>query len=101
MAIFLTPKLAINICNRIITGSFSILWRPVDIIPISKGSPPPKFCVDYRLISQIPIFKIFEKFICRRLYNFVNSMKVLLNTRFGFRKDIETTDVLLLLTHDL
>ena len=37
----------------------------------------------------------------QRLYKFVDSIKVLPNTQFGFRKGLSTTDALLLLIHDL
>ena len=35
------------------------------------------------------------------VYKFVDSIKVLANTQFGFRKGLGTTDAILLLTHDL
>ena len=36
-----------------------------------------------------------------RFYKFVDSIKVLPNTQFDFRKGLGTTDTLFLLTHDL
>ena len=43
----------------------------------------------------------YGKQISRRLYQFVDSINVLPNTQFGFRKGLGITDALLLLTHDL
>ena len=54
-----------------------------------KGSSPSQFPSDYRLISITPIIsKIYEKLISRRLFKFVDSIKVFLNTQFSFSKGL-------------
>ena len=102
MAVILAPKLAKIFHGLIATGNFLALGRTANITPIPKGTSPSQFPLDYRPISITPIIsKVYEKLISRRLYKFVDSIKVLPNTQFGFRKGLGTTDALLLLTHDL
>ena len=73
-----------------------------NITPIPKVTSPSQFPLDYRPISITPIIsKFYEKLILRWLYKFVDFIKDLPNTQFGFRKGLGTTDALLLLTHDL
>ena len=102
MAVILALKLAKICCDLIAVCSFPALWRTANIILIPKGSSPSQFPLDYRPISVISIIsKVYEKLISQWLYKFVDSIKVLPNTQFGFRKGFGTTDALLLLTHDL
>ena len=89
-------------CGLIAADSFPVLWGTANITSIHKGSSTSQFLLDYRPISTKPIIsKVYENLIFRRLYKFVDSIKVLPITQFGFRKGLGTTDALLLLTHDL
>ena len=65
------------------------------------GSYPSQFPLDYRLISITHIISMYVKLTSRRLYKYVNSIKVFPNTQFGFRKGFGTSDALLLLAHNL
>ena len=102
MAVVLAPKLVKMFRGLIATGSFPALWRTANITPILKGTSPSQFPLDYRSIS-ITRFnsKVYENLISQRLYKFVDSIKGMPNTQFGFREGLGTTDALLLLTHDL
>ena len=86
MSDFLAPKPAEIFRGLVVTSNF----------PIPKCSSPSRFHLHYRPISITPIIcKVYEKLISRRLYRFVESIKVFSTIQFG------TTDVHLLLTHYL
>ena len=102
MTVFLAPKLAKILHSLIAAGSFPALWRTANITQIPKSSSPSQISLDYRtILITLIISKVYEKFIFHRLYKFLDSIKVLFNIQFGFRKDIATTSALLLLSHDL
>ena len=60
----------------IAASSFPILLRTANTTPIPKGTSLSQFPLEYRPI----ICKDYEKFISRRLYKFVGSIKVQPNT---------------------
>ena len=54
---------------------------------------------NYRPVALLSIFcKILEKIMHRRLYDFLNKCKILINDQFGFRKDFSTSLSILNLT---
>ena len=60
------------------------------------------FNLNNRPISISPIIlEISEKLIARRVYKFANAEKILPQTQFDFRKDLDLADAQLFLTHDL
>ena len=97
-----SPKLAKIFRGLLASGSFPECWRSANVTPIPKGGSPTQFPSDYRPISITPILsKVYEKLIAKRLYKYVNSKNILPSTQFGFRKDLGTSDALLVLTQDL
>ena len=59
------------------TGIFPDLCKRAKIIPIFKKDDP-LVCVNYRPISLLSIFtEIFEKFIHKRMYSFLDVNKLI------------------------
>ena len=80
--------------DNIIQNLFYIC-ATANITQIPKGASPSQFSLDYRPISITSIIsKVYEKLFSQRLYKFVDSIKVLPNTQFGFRKGLGTIDAL-------
>ena len=71
-------------------GIFPEKLKAALIFPIHKGES--KFaCSKYHAISILPIFsKIFEKFIYKRLIDFINKNELLFQHQFGFQKGKST-----------
>ena len=61
MVVILARKLAKIFHDLITAGSFPTLWRTAIITPISKGSSPSQFPLDYWPISTISIKLIIYK----------------------------------------
>ena len=71
------------------------------VIPIFKKDDPLD-CVNYRPISLLPIFsKIFEKIIYSRMYEFLESNKLIYNRQFGFRANHSTNHALISMTESI
>ena len=67
------------------TGIYPNDLKLAKVIPIYKGGDPQNFS-NYRPISLLSnINKIIEKCIYSRLYNFIESKKILSNFQYGFR----------------
>ena len=59
-------------------------------------------CVNYRPISLLPAFsKIFEKIIYSRMYQFLESNKLIYNRQFGFRANHSTNHALISMTESI
>ena len=83
-AVFSAPKLAKFIRGLIAAGSFPVLQKTANKTPITKDSSPSQSPLGCRPISITPMIYKANKFI--------DSIKVLSNTQFGFRKGLGTTD---------
>ena len=89
-------------CGLIAAGSFAVLWRTANITPIPKGCSASHFLLDYRPISTTHHFQdLWKAHLQKALYIYIDCIKVLSNTPFGFRKGLGTTYVFLLLIHNL
>ena len=85
MVDFLASKLAKIFRSVITADGFPSLWRTANITTILNGRSPSQFHLNFRPVSITPIIsKVYEKLISRRLYKFVDSIKVLSNTQFGY-----------------
>ncbi len=75
------------IINQMIdTGIFPDKLKIAKIVPIYKKDDETGF-INYRHISLLPtIFKIFEKIICKLLYQFFTDNKLLYNNQYGVRE---------------
>ena len=83
IAVFSVTILAKIFRHLIAAGSFLVLWKTANITPKPKSNYPSQFPLDYRSISITPIIsKVYEKQKSRRIYKFVDSIKVMLNTQF-------------------
>ena len=60
------------------------------IIPIYKADDPSEF-TNYRPISILPILKILEKVILKRLLDFLTKQDISNHSQFGFTKHHSTT----------
>ena len=82
-------------------GIFPEKLKAALIFPIHKGES--KFvCSKYHAISILPIFsKIFEKFIYKRLIDFINKNELLFQHQFGFQKGKSTEYAILYLYYNI
>ena len=108
------PVYIIKICNNVFaaclekianicfsTGIFPDFFKVAKVIPIFKKEDP-LLCKNYRPISLLPIFsKILEKLIYDRMYNFIETNKLLSEKQFGFRKNHSTSHALISLTESI
>ena len=80
----------INRC--LISGSFPQSLKIAKTEPILKKGDPGKVS-NYRPISLLPFFsKVLEKVICIQLTKFFESNNILVNSQFGFRKNLSSVD---------
>ena len=101
IADILASKLAVISCILIWQGSFLVCWRNANVTALPKSPTLSQTPSEYRPTSITPILsKIFERLLVKRLYSFVNRLKVLPPTQFGFRMGLGSCDVLHL-THDM
>ena len=92
-----TFKSAINIKKDI-----EQLLRLTSLFKPNKNLSPPHFPLDYRPISTTHHFQdLWKAHLQKALYIYIDCIKVLSNTPFGFRKGLGTTYVFLLLIHNL
>ena len=108
------PIFIIKICNEffstyltkifnisVITGIFPNLCKLSKVVPIFKKGDP-LLSINYRPISLLPIFsKIFEKLIYSRMYEFLESNKLIYSRQFGFRANHSTSHALISMTETI
>ena len=83
------------------TGIFPNLCKLAKVIPIFKKDDP-LICNNYRPISLLPVFnKIFEKIIYTRMYEFLESNKLIYKQQFGFRSNHSTSHALISITESI
>ena len=72
-------------------GVFPKVLKYGVITPVHKKGRKDKI-ENYRTISTLPIFgKIFEKMLCKRIYNFVTSQNMISYSQFRFRASHSTS----------
>jgi Reverse transcriptase (RNA-dependent DNA polymerase) len=99
LSIFFISKFAMTLSvplKHILSASFTSGIFPdqlkvAKVVPIFKSGD--KLCMNnYRPISLLNVFsKIFEKIVCSRLTNFLETNKLISSAQFGFRKNHSTT----------
>ena len=83
--------LSILINKSLETGIVPDKLKLAKVIPIYK-SKDKELLNNYRPISLLPtIYKIMEKLVHKRLYNFMHSQSVLYPGQYGFRTEHSTT----------
>ena len=83
------------------TGIFPNLCKLAKVIPIFKKDDP-LICNNYRPISLLPVFsKIVEKIIYTRMYEFLESNKLIYKRQFGFRSNHSTSHALISITESI
>ena len=88
-----------NPLAMIINESFSSRIFP-DKLKIAKGSRSDKN--NYRAISVLSVFsKIFEKLMHKRLFNYLERLRILHELQFGFRETFSTSHALISLIEHL
>ena len=91
VSVCLLPVLVYLINLPIVTGLFLSELKRSKIIPLHKGGDPSDPC-NWQPISILPLFsKIYEKVIYKRLYDFLDSKKILYDGQFGFRSKYSTS----------
>jgi len=69
---------------------FPVLWKYSSIILILKPNKPPDLPSSYRPINLLPISKVFEKILIKRILNIIDKTKVLPHSQFGFHSKHST-----------
>ena len=89
-----------HICNiSISTGVFPSSFKLAKVIPVHKKEDK-TVVSNYRPISILPSFsKILERIVYNRLYNFLDTHKLLNPDQYGFRRS-HSTDLALLKFYD-
>ena len=77
-------------------------WKSSVIVPILKPGKNPSLPQSYRPIALTScVCKIYERMVNARLVWYLESKQLLSNRQFGFRKNRNTIDPLLLLTREI
>ncbi len=89
----LTPlKILFEKC--LVTGTFPEVWKNSKLIPLYKKGPKHD-PGNYRPISLLPVLsKVFEKFLCKKIYDYFESKKLFSKNQHGFRAGRSTTTAL-------
>ena len=75
--------------------------KTAKVIPIFKSKDPDLF-TNYRPISLLPsISKILEKFVHKRVYNYLNSQNLFFESQYGFRQNHSTVYAITELTSNI
>ena len=76
------------------TGKFPSELKQSKVLPLHKGGCK-KDRTNYRPISLLPILsKLYEKVAHKHLYSYLEGLGMLSESRFGFRREASTSDVL-------
>jgi Reverse transcriptase (RNA-dependent DNA polymerase)/Endonuclease-reverse transcriptase len=101
------PRKAIVYATHIFNGClkysyFPTCWKIANVIPILKPGKDPTDPKSYRPISLLDTLgKILERLILRRLKTFINDLRVLPDTQFGFREKHSTCHQLFRVTRHI
>ena len=76
-------------------GIFRTYLKVVRVIPIFKSDKKDQL-KNYRPIATLPVLaKVFEKFMHKRMVDFINKFRILNSNQFVFIQDHNTSDALL------
>ena len=86
--IYSVVKRLLHIFNQSLqTGIVPLKFNIAKIVPVYKKGDSHMFN-NYRPISILPCFsKLIEKCIFNRVYQFLSTNNILLNSQYGFRKN--------------
>ncbi len=88
-AAVLAAKLSADFRRLILTSSFPMCWRNVNITAIPKGSPSSDAC-NYRPISVPPLLsKTFEHVISGRLSRYLEHSHLIPVNQFAYLKELQ------------
>ena len=87
----IAPMLVILFNSCIQCGTYPEFLKSSQIIPLFKSGTKDQ-CCNYSPISLSPIFKIFEKCLCGRLYSYFEKNRILSPQQFGFKQNSSTSD---------
>ena len=80
----ISSPLSIIFNRSLIDGEFPEMMKLADIIPLHKGGNP-HLLDNYRPVSLlITLFKILEKIMYSRVYNFLDTTGQIFNSQYGF-----------------
>ena len=83
--------------NSLSEGIFPECFKTAKIIPIFKSGDS-NSTANYRPISILPFFsKMFENLLCARLDSYLKSNNSLCTNQFGFRKNSNSSDAIIVL----
>ena len=91
----LISPLICSIFNKSIsTGQFPQILKTARVVPVYKSGSKTNIN-NFRPISILPIFgKIFEKIVHFQLYNYLDKLKILCSSQYGFRKKMSTSNAM-------
>ena len=101
------PKKGIVFITKIINsimlkGYYPELWKTAKVIVLLKPNKNPALALSYRPISLLShLSKITEKVIGKRVDDFIQSKKILIDEQFGFRNKHNTVQQLARLTNHI
>ena len=77
------------------SGSFPSILKTAKLVPVFKHGSKLDYC-NYRPISLLSnVEKILEKFMCKRVYNFLTENNIIYDLQFGFRQTFSTSHALI------
>ena len=83
------------------SGSFPSILKTAKLVPVFKHGSKLDYC-NYRPISLLSnVEKILEKFMCKRVYNFLTENNIIYDLQFGFRQTFSTSHALINLTENI
>ena len=88
------------------TGVFPSVLKTAKVVPVFKVPVFKKDAkLDYSNYCPISLLSnnetILEKFMCKRLYNFLNNNNIIYNLHFGFRQQYSTSHALINITQNI
>ena len=92
-----------DIINKIISSkSFPTAWKKAKVVPLYKNKGNTNNIDNYRPISLLPsLSKIAEKVMTKQMYNYLELMKLLPETQFGFRQGRSTEQAISHLVYEI
>ena len=83
------------------TGVFPSVLKTAKVVPVFKKDSKLDYSNYCPLSFLSSLEKILEKFMCKRLYTFLNSNNIIYNLRFGFRQQYSTSHTLVNITENI
>ena len=84
------------------TGRFPTKWKEIKLIPIFKNKGSNTDMNNYRPIALTCIFaKIFDKYVNKWLYSYLETFSILRLEQFGFRKNTSVHEAIISLLNNI